>query len=322
MSKQGLFFAKNGLFFLKNLFRTAKKITLDSKTTDMREEKISRQGWGYVEDEAVLLQNLRQIVPYQKEAQAYDMMVLALCTRGKAVFGVDDKTYRATRGSLVLIRPGSMVRFEEVTARCEGIGIGFTQKFLQGAIVAYRDLLALLMGLQDNPDISLKNEEIKNITRIHRHLYEATQAPNHVFKSEMLHSFMQGMLYQVALSVSMNVQGRPIHNSRHVELYYRFTQLVSEYARQTRGVSFYADKLYVSPKYLGQAIKSVSGKTANRWIDEYVTGEVKKMLRGSGLSIRQISDEFNFPDASFFTKYFKKNAGMTPKDYRSKHQIL
>lgn len=287
----------------------------------MEEARVSKSGWAYVEDEAVLLRHLRQIVPYQKEIRADDMMFLALCTRGKAVFVVDEKTYRVGKGSLVLVRPGSMLRFKEVTARCEGIAIGFTQKFLQGAIVAYRDLLALLMEFQDNPDITLQDDEIRQITRIHQHLYEATQAPRHVFRLEMLHSFMQGMLYQVALAVSTHVQGSPGFTSRHVEIFYRFMRLVEQYARLSRSVAFYADKLYVSPKYLGTAVKSVIGKTANRWIDEYVTGEVKKMLRTSTASIRQISDEFNFPDASFFTKYFKKNAGVTPKEYRAKVQM-
>lgn len=288
---------------------------------NMREIRISGSGRAYVEDDAVLLESLRQIVPFQKEAKAYDMMVLALCTRGKAVFVVDGKVYKADRGRLVLIRPGSVVRFEEITARCEGIGIGFTQKFLQGAIVAYRDLWALLAGVQENPDFKLRSEEIKEIIRIHGHLYEACHVADHAFKSEMLHSYMQGMIYQLALIVSTHVKNWSVRNARHFELYYKFTQLVMDCFRQSRSVAFYADKLYVSPKYLGMAVKSVSGKTANHWIDEYVTGEAKKMLRNSTVSVRQISDELNFPDASFFTKYFKRNAKTTPKAYRSRYQV-
>ncbi|MCM1041194.1 MAG: helix-turn-helix domain-containing protein [Bacteroides sp.] len=281
----------------------------------MQNERFLEAGRGYVEDDAVVLDSLRHIVDYQVEGQS-DMVLMALCTRGRAVFVVDGKIHKAVRGSLVLLRPGSVVKFEELTARSEGIGIGFTQKFVQGAIVAYRDLWALLMGVQDNPEIRLEAGEIKDIARIHRHLYEACLMPPHAFKSEMLHSYMQGLIYQVALVVSMHVKNIPVGNSRHFELYYRFMQLVEQYCRQSRQVAFYADKLYVSPKYLGMAVKSVSGKTANRWIDEYVTGEVKKMLRNTTATIRQISDHFNFPDASFFTKYFKKNAGMSPKEYR------
>lgn len=274
---------------------------------------------GYIGEEAVILKSMRQFASYQADALSSGMLFLALCTKGRAVFGIDNYRYQADRGVLVLIRPGQEVQFEEILPMSDGIGIAFMQKFIQGALIAYSDFWPLLLELEKKPCVRLNTEEIQSLVRIHRHLFESSRLPDHPFKTEMQRSLMHAMLYEVAMMTSARVGNSPVPESGHFELYYRFTQLVTRFYRTSRSVAFYADKLYVSPKYLGSVVKSVSGKTANRWIDEYVTKEAGKMLRITSRSIREVADTLNFADASFFTKYFKKNAGITPKEYRAQY---
>ena len=64
-------------------------------------------------------------------------------------------------------------------------------------------------------------------------------------------------------------------------------------------------------------MKNLTGFTAVEWIERYVVLEAKVMLKASNLNIQQISDELNFPSQSFFGKYFKKNVGMSPKEFRN-----
>ena len=86
--------------------------------------------------------------------------------------------------------------------------------------------------------------------------------------------------------------------------------------REERIISFYADKLCISAKYLSVAIKEVRGKSALDLINEAVILDAKAQLKNSDLTILQISDTLNFTNPSFFAKYFKKHTGMTPKEYR------
>ena len=160
--------------------------------------------------------------------------------------------------------------------------------------------------------------ETKLIENLHTQLLQASHLPERPFKFEMLRSLMQAAAYQMAMIVSSYMEVRPLDNNRDFNLYFRFTQAVAQNYRQSRRVDFYADKLCVTPKYLSASVKAVSGKTANRWIDEYVTVEARNLLRVSTHSVRQVSDYLNFPDASFFTKFFKKNTGLTPREFREK----
>ncbi len=81
-------------------------------------------------------------------------------------------------------------------------------------------------------------------------------------------------------------------------------------------MAFYADKLFISPKYLSLIIKEALGRSAAEVIDDYVILEAKNMLRFSGKNIQQVSYELNFPNQSSFGKYFKHLVGMSPSEYQ------
>ena len=75
---------------------------------------------------------------------------------------------------------------------------------------------------------------------------------------------------------------------------HEFGRLVHKYFRKERSVAFYADKLFISPKYLSLLVKEATGRSAANWIDEYVIMEAKNMLRFSGRNIQQVTYDLNF----------------------------
>jgi len=94
--------------------------------------------------------------------------------------------------------------------------------------------------------------------------------------------------------------------------------LVENHYKEHRGLEFYADKLFITPKHLSKVVKTTSGKPANEWIDEYVVLEAKALLKSTNMTVEQISNELNFPSQSFFGKYFKRVTGMSPREYKGK----
>ena len=105
--------------------------------------------------------------------------------------------------------------------------------------------------------------------------------------------------------------------SRDKLLFFRFKKLISIHFQQQRQVSFYASELCVSPKYLSTSVKTASGRTAREWINDAVVKEMKYQLAYSGQSIKEIAYRLNFPNMSFFGKYFKAQTGMSPTSYRN-----
>ncbi|MBQ5473674.1 MAG: AraC family transcriptional regulator, partial [Lachnospiraceae bacterium] len=101
------------------------------------------------------------------------------------------------------------------------------------------------------------------------------------------------------------------------ELYFKqFMSLLNMHYITDRSVMFYADKMHLSPKYLSAVVKKVSGQTPSNWIDGLVIMEAKNLLKYSEMNIQEIAYMMNFPNQSFFGKYFKQRTGMTPSAYR------
>lgn len=103
--------------------------------------------------------------------------------------------------------------------------------------------------------------------------------------------------------------------SRNQEIYARFMQAVQKNYMRERSIIYYADLLCISPKYLSQVIKNVTGRLAGEWIAGYVILEAKALLKSNKYTVQQVCDMLNFANQSFFGKYFKRKTGMSPKTY-------
>ncbi len=105
---------------------------------------------------------------------------------------------------------------------------------------------------------------------------------------------------------------------RRDALFCHFLQEVEASCTRERSVTYYAGKLCVSPKHLSTMVKEISGRTAGEWIDSYVILEAKLLLQNTGLTIQEVSTKLNFPNQSFFGKYFKHITGMSPRAFRGR----
>ena len=103
--------------------------------------------------------------------------------------------------------------------------------------------------------------------------------------------------------------------SRQQMIFERFLWLVQKHYREERGIAFYADKLCLTPKYLSTVIYQCGGRHASEWIRDYVILEAKALLKSRQYTAQQVSDLLNFPNASFFGKYFKAATGFSPRQY-------
>ena len=110
-----------------------------------------------------------------------------------------------------------------------------------------------------------------------------------------------------------------VSTTHEKEIFNQFLQLLSRQEHKHQRVSFYAEKMNITAKYLSLVIKRVSGKSPMRWITESVMEDCYTMLSGTDLSVKEIAYRLGFPNASFFGQYFREQAGMTPMEYRVKY---
>jgi len=113
-----------------------------------------------------------------------------------------------------------------------------------------------------------------------------------------------------------NTENQGVKKPRNQEIFQKFLALVNQYADKERSIDFYANRLFVSPNYLSAAVKQASGKTVMQWINKQLILKAMILLKHSDKPVAEIAYELNFANPSFFSKFFKKLTGKTPKEYQ------
>lgn len=137
------------------------------------------------------------------------------------------------------------------------------------------------------------------------------------FRKHIEHNFLQTMLMCIFNHVPRKEAFDAREYSRRQILFHQFVRLVRENARTEHQVSFYAGKLSVSARYLGDIVAEYfNGKTPKQMIDEQLTAEIKAQLDNLQMSVCEISEYFRFPECASLNRFFKRNTGMSPSKYR------
>ena len=97
----------------------------------------------------------------------------------------------------------------------------------------------------------------------------------------------------------------------------QFRRLVQKHASSERNIGFYARRLHLTPHYLCALIKKTSGQTVMDWVNAEVIREAKDLLQDGELQTQEVARELNFPDHASFTKFFKRETGLTPQAFRA-----
>ena len=111
--------------------------------------------------------------------------------------------------------------------------------------------------------------------------------------------------------------------TRKQEIFHQFMSLVDTHINEHRDVLFYADKLCITPRYLRKiTLENVLSESPKAIIDKRLITEIKVLLQSTESTIQEIADKLNFPDQSYLSRYFKKNCGVTPTDYRNEIKFV
>jgi len=150
-------------------------------------------------------------------------------------------------------------------------------------------------------------------------MLEAISQIDHPARMEMLASQISVGTRMCDLFLTENLKKSPTSISNKQKILSQFYNAIATHYRENREVKFYANLLCLSPKHFGTVIREFTGVGAGEWIARYVIIQAKTLLRQRpDLSIQQISDQIGFSGKTAFSRYFKTNTGMTPKEYRDK----
>ena len=259
-------------------------------------------------------------VTWMRPSYAYRhaFYMVAICTGGfgKATFNLQEYTF--SQYTLFSVSPQLIIQVLEQSPDIKVSHLVFNKQFLSGNHIN-SNFLDTLNFFKPGAftTITLSKQDAESLLALFSQIREKNARTEHPYRKEIAKSLTISLLYEIeALSQQYSsVIKRKL--SRKEELNKQFQDLLFRHFKEERTVKFYAGALFVSPKYLMEVIKEVTGRTAGELIDEAVILEAKVLLKIPELNVSRVSDMLHFPDQSFFGKFFKNHAGFSPSEYRN-----
>lgn len=215
-------------------------------------------------------------------------------------------------GDLIFLAANGVVEFRNADADVRGIGISMSAELFSLAIG--NKIPQALDGHLRDFQLHLQPQQLTFLDHIHELLYKLMQQQE--YSPQVMLHLISTFLWQVDYLWSEDESSRLAMQSRDQQLFTEFVQLVNQQAYTWHTIEPYASRLCITPRYLSTVVKQVSGKTAKQWIDEALVTRIKIDLKHTDKPIARIADEMNFPNPSFFVKFFKRMTGVTPSHFR------
>lgn len=252
-----------------------------------------------------------------------DGMAWLLCLSGGLNIDLNLTHHELRAGTMMVIHPNSIVQISDTTDEgIDCISVFLSEPFLRDTNIDLNVLQSLRVGhiMGESPLLPLKPDDLA-LCRQYLGLLHADMLRNGdpALARSIARNLVAAICYQ---ALQIFIDQRPGRTeggdnvSRPSNYVYDFMELLHQHHRRERTVSFYASRLFITPKYLSLLVKNATGRSAAEWIDQFVVLEAKNLLRFSGRSVSQIATDLNFPNQSSFGKYFKNLTGLSPTQYQ------
>ncbi len=279
-------------------------------------------GTGRLQDLLVIFDNLNSKFPYSAQAGVFpvkcESLFLITLLRGTIKVKVNLHDVELKAGQTLTMMPGCIFEGKDASDDIRFCGMLIDKDF--------SELMRNNMGLKVDLTQRYYNYRVHDFTELALDTYtqgyillrQELNRNDYTYKKDVIQRLCE---IAVLKNLSLNEEAKNLPElnkplNRKEEIFHDFLKLLEKYYTQERSISFYADRMCLTPKYLSTIIKEVSGKHGMQWIDEYVSLEAKALLRNSTLSVKQVSDQLNFPSQSMFGRFFKKMTGYSPKQYK------
>lgn len=255
------------------------------------------------------------------EAERLKIGFVALCTKGKAELVIDNESVILHRHRSLFIMPGTMFLFKSCSSDFRVRYFAFSADLFAEA--TYRLPIDFLRELKGNPLVDISEAGEHKLDLWFQMLEYNYRDKEHHFRETIVKNRLQNALLEVCDKLLRRPGNKIIieePTSRKRDLFQQFIKLVSTHYREEREVSFYAQELCISTRYLSSIVRLTTNHTAKDIIDHAVVLEIKMLLRSTRLSVQEIAYQLHFPDQSYLGRFFRKHTGKSPTEFRKQEQ--
>ena len=241
--------------------------------------------------------------------------VALLCLAGQMRAQVNLQDFELRTNDVLVVQNGTIGEYRGMSDDARIAVIAFTPEYFQTAL-QIEATMSLQRRLYASPLWHLPFEAMEELMVIYRLMKAKIAETDNPFRKGALLGYTQVLIYncyKYLLAADSGNEKTEVKSGRQQELYTQFMDEVRKSYIKERSISYYADVLCVTPKYLSQVVRRVSGRFAGDWITDFVILEAKALLKSRKYTVQQIADMLNFANQSFFGKYFREKVGFTPK---------
>lgn len=286
-------------------------------------EETGEEYLDYVDDNVVVARNMEKL-PYSNQMIRLNLFIIVVCIEGKIQLNINGKEYRLQEGEIFVCLPTMIMSNVLLSPQHKFSLIGFSIKFLQQTVKRGKATEKAMHYLYRNPVFAKvsdgKTKDSHNFNLYYQLIMDKISNSSHLYRQEILGCLFSALFHEMLESIqkhSDDTEKASMEINRNKYIFRDFMEELTSDGGKHRSVSYYADKLCYSAKYISAAIKEVSGRTPTEWINDYAIEQIKHQLEHSDKAIKEIAEMFNFPNQSFFGRYVKTHLGMPPAHYRT-----
>lgn len=316
MSKNNLIPVFNKQSFKDAYFQDVDERTKEVRMTEMGFEIYRRNDFRYKCKQTIASNRL-------------DFYLVFLVTGGEGIHTFGDREYYLKPGMLCFVSPGLITSWQTTVDDHAGFFCAFTSDFFQDGFADKKMISNLpFFKYSGSTVVQLEEKQTKDFNNLFEEIEQEYLSPN-IHKGDLIRAFLN-LIFQKAIRLVDNVSCQNIVEAgnasqriteQFLTLFERdFKPLVNDEIITIKSISEYASELFVTQNHLNDTVKSVTGKTPGEFIRERTVQEASQLLLHTTLTISEIADLLRFEDPSYFSRFYRKCTGLTPKQQRA-HKI-
>jgi len=233
---------------------------------------------------------------------------------GEGTITVNSNTYKVVGPCLIIYLTGQTVTTSITSKKCIQRSAVFSDHFMEDMYMSALKFNDIRSTILQNPVILMDDELVKSVevyVNVLRDIASKKDNPNGLICAKYVTlALFYGPLFK---SFKKKVDAVTF---RSPKLSSEFFSILEKHFREEHKMSFYAQQLNISERYLYVSVVSTTGKSPNYWVEYYIVSEAKKLLANRELSIQQVCKVLHYAGLPSFGKFFKRKEGMSPMAYR------
>jgi len=274
----------------------------------------------YMDDNIAVVDSLSEMIEMNEDTVKLDCFILVFRVTGSITININGTPYTLQKDHCAILPPNTILRritrSEQYTLRIAAV----SQSFLSDILCMNKATWDIIHYLYHNPVHPVKPKLSYKMYLYKELMMTLVQEETHVYSRQTRRFHLSGLFCEMMAELYKLIptDERPeVNRNRSVFIIRDFMEMVNADDGSHRSVSYYADRLCYSPKYLSSIVKKTTGKSPLQIINKHAIKEIKHKLKHSELSMKEMADFFDFANPSFFGKFVKQHTGMSPLQYRN-----